>query len=131
VSAGGRTNRTDSAGFYLISLPAGAYAVTPHAPGVGFQPASADISLTAPGLSNINFTANPPVMGLMMSNAIPWIQVTGLPNRNYVVLFNTNAPGSTSWHVLTTNAARSNAVVTLPDLTATNAASRFYRARTP
>jgi len=130
VAAGNLTNRTDAQGFYLLSLPAGAYAVSPVSPGVGFQPPSLSVTLAAPGVSNINFIANPPALGLSLSNAIPWLQVTGLPVRNYVLLYTTNAPASTVWQVLTTNTSRSNGVITLSDITATNAAQRFYRART-
>lgn len=58
VSAGSYRATTDTTGKYAIRLPAGQYTVTPYKAGWTFSPASRSVTVTAVGLSDINFTGS-------------------------------------------------------------------------
>ena len=135
VVAGSFSNRTLADGSYLLTvtnLPLGTTStITPQAIGVGFRPASSNVTLNAANISNVNFAANPPQISIALSNRTPKLTVTGLPLRPYKVLANTNFSASTNWPVVTTGNTGSNAMFTVLDTNAPAFKARFYRPSTP
>jgi hypothetical protein len=59
--SGSGTTTADSSGNYALTLPNGAYTITPSLANYAFNPTSQNVTVSGSGISGVNFTATPTV----------------------------------------------------------------------
>jgi hypothetical protein len=127
IIMGGATAVTDTDGrFTFTNLEAGLYELFAPTNGVGFDPPSRTVLAPA---TNADFTANPPrVTGVSLEvDGSVRMSALGLPGQSYIIEFATEP--MTNWTTISSNVA--DAIGAFQAVHSTNAASGFYRVRTP
>jgi hypothetical protein len=121
---------SDTNGNYFISnLVANTYTVTPQPVGIGFNPASTNVTL-GPSATNVNFVLNRVQITAIApaTNGLFQLSFLGGPNRTYLIEASTNL---TDWQTVSTNMAQTNGVFQFIDGYVSNFPIRFYRMVTP
>jgi hypothetical protein len=132
VTADTNVTFTDVRGNYsFTNLTPRTYTVVAQTNGVGYSPASTNVTLAGVSVAGVDFTANGARLSLMPTNEQMRLLGLGLPLRSYRIQAVTNLTSPINWQTLATRSSDTNGVFEYLDTAATNAPIQFYRTIRP